>query len=113
MKELPKVYFERLLESSPDIVVAVDRTGTIIFYNDGAEVALGFDPDKIRGAHVETLYRSGDEARRVMEAMRSEEHGGRGQLKNFETEFVNVSGEPRNGPRKAYRQVATNCRSQY
>jgi len=94
LKELPKVYFERLLESSPDIVIAVDSKGTIIFYNDGAKGALGFNPDDILGAHVETFYPSRAEARRVMDAMRSEEHGGSGQLKNFETEFVNASGEP-------------------
>jgi PAS domain S-box-containing protein len=93
LKELPKVYFERLLESSPDIVIAVDSKGTIIFYNDGAKGALGFNPDDILGAHVETFYPSRAEARRVMDAMRSEEHGGSGQLKNFETEFVNASGE--------------------
>src|SRR5581483_6815057 len=33
---LPAVYFEKLLDNSPDIVVAVDRRGTIVFYNDGA-----------------------------------------------------------------------------
>ena len=42
---LPSIYFERLLESSPDIVVAVDREGTIIFYNDGAQQTLGYAPD--------------------------------------------------------------------
>ena len=33
---LPRIYFEKLLENSPDIVVAVDRRGSIVFYNDGA-----------------------------------------------------------------------------
>lgn len=94
MKELPKVYFERLLESSPDIVIAVDHHGTVIFYNDGAKVALGYNPGDVLGAHVEIIYQSADEARRVMAAMRSEEHGGAGQLKNFETIFVNTAGEP-------------------
>jgi len=36
VSRLPSIYFEKLLESSPDIVVAVDRQGTITFYNDGA-----------------------------------------------------------------------------
>ena len=94
MKELPKVYFERLLESSPDIVVAVDSKGTIIFYNDGARTALGFQPGDVLGAHVASFYPTQEEARRVMAAMRSPEHGGEGQLKNFETEFLNAKGEP-------------------
>src|SRR5215471_3580958 len=41
LARLPGSYFERLVESSPDIVIAVDRTGTIIYYNDGAETLLG------------------------------------------------------------------------
>lgn len=94
MKELPKVYFERLLESSPDIVVAADSKGTIIFYNDGARTALGFQAGDVLGAHVASFYPTQEEARRVMAAMRSPEHGGEGQLKNFETEFLNAKGEP-------------------
>src|SRR2546422_8666230 len=42
VSRLPSIYFEKLLESSPDIVVAVDRQGTITFYNDGARQTLGY-----------------------------------------------------------------------
>jgi PAS domain S-box-containing protein len=38
---LPRIYFEKLLENSPDIVVAVDRRGSIVFYNDGPARTLG------------------------------------------------------------------------
>lgn len=86
-------YFERLIESSPDIVVAVDRTGTIIFYNDGAEKILGYTASEILGQKVLRLYPSYAEAHRVMEAMRSAEWGGPGKVKNFETVFVNRWGE--------------------
>ncbi len=41
MSALPPISFERLLEDSPDIVVAVDRQGDVVFYNDGARTALG------------------------------------------------------------------------
>jgi PAS domain S-box-containing protein len=94
LKELPKVYFERLLESSPDIVVAVDRDGTIIFYNDGATRTLGYDADEVLGKHVSKLYVSDEEARRVMAALRSEAHGGSGRIHNFECELRNKSGDP-------------------
>ena len=93
MKELPKVYFERLVESSPDIVVAVDRDGKVIFYNDGAQSTLGYRAEDILGKHVQDFYSSRTEARRVMLAMRSPEHGGVGHVKNFETEFVKRNGE--------------------
>jgi PAS domain S-box-containing protein len=94
LKELPKVYFERLLESSPDIVIAVDRSGRVIFYNDGAQQILGYKADEMLGQPVFKLYPSEDEARRVMRALRSEEYGGRGTIRNFETVLVNKTGEP-------------------
>ncbi len=84
---LPRIYFERLLESSPDIVVAVDRQGSIAFYNDGARQTLDYTPEEIRGKPVDQLYSSREEAKRVMHAMRSAESGGRGKVKNFETTF--------------------------
>jgi PAS domain S-box-containing protein len=55
MLQLPPVYFERLLESSLDIVIAVDAKGQIIFYNDGACQTLGYTPAEIRGKHVTTV----------------------------------------------------------
>ncbi|HJY79684.1 MAG TPA: response regulator [Candidatus Binatia bacterium] len=93
MFQLPPVYFERLLESSLDIVIAVDAAGQIIFYNDGAYQTLGYTPAEIRGKHVTTVYPGLDEARKVMAAMRSGEFGAKGKVKNFETVLVAKSGE--------------------
>ena len=52
---LPAIYFEKLLESSPDIVVAVDYRGIISFYNDGARQTLGYATDEVLGQHVTRL----------------------------------------------------------
>lgn len=93
MFQLPPVYFERLLEISLDIVIAVDAKGQIIFYNDGARKTLGYTPAEIRGKHVTTVYPSLDEARKVMTAMRSGEFGEKGKVKNFETTLITKSGE--------------------
>ena len=90
---LPSSSFERLVESSPDIVVAVDRNGTVIYYNDGAEKGLGYSAAEIIGENVGRLYPSSQEAHRVMVAMRSDDFGGPGKVKNFETTFVTRSGE--------------------
>jgi len=92
LKELPKVYFERLLENSPDIVVAVDRDGKIIFYNDGARRTLGYREGEVLGRPVENFYPSRDEAQRVMAAMRAGDNGSPGHVKNFETQFVDRYG---------------------
>jgi len=93
LARLPSSYFERLVESSPDIVIAVDRSGAIIYYNDGAEKGLGYTAAEMLGQNVGRLYPSMQEAHRVMVAMRSDEHGGPGKVKNFETTFVTRWGE--------------------
>ena len=94
MDQLLPVYFERLLESSLDIVIAVDREGQIIFYNDGAYKTLGYTSAEILGKQVTTVYSSLDEARAVKAAMRSGEFSGeKGKVKNFETVLVAKSGE--------------------
>ena len=85
---LSKAALERLIEASPDIVVATDHDGTVAYYNDGAQEILGYARDEIIGQLVVRLYPSIDEARRVMAAMRSEENGGVGRVVNFPTRFV-------------------------
>jgi PAS domain S-box-containing protein len=84
---LSKAALERLIEASPDIVVATDHDGTVAYYNDGAQEILGYARDEIIGQLVVRLYPSIDEARRVMAAMRSEENGV-GRVVNFPTRFV-------------------------
>jgi PAS domain S-box-containing protein len=93
MAAVPRIYFEKLLESSPDIVVAVDRHGTIVFYNDGARKTLGYTHDEIFGKHVTLLYPSLAEAKKVMAAMRHALPDARGTVKNYETTFRTSSGE--------------------
>jgi len=39
---LDKEMLERLIEASPDIVVATDEDGTVQYYNDGARENLGY-----------------------------------------------------------------------
>jgi PAS domain S-box-containing protein len=83
---------ERLLQliaRSPDLVVATDRKGTVIYYNDGAAKSLGYAGDEIRGHLVSELYPSIDEAKRVMKAMRD----GGGSVANFQTRLLAKSGE--------------------
>jgi PAS domain S-box-containing protein len=85
---LPVQYFQKLVESCPDIIIAVDKQGVIMFYNDGARQNLGFSPEEVLGKHVLEIYPNLEEARRVMAAMRSpQEAGERGRVRNFETIF--------------------------
>ena len=83
MFTLDQNYLRRLVESSPDIVIAVDRDGTIIYYNDGARKNLRYTSAEIIGQKITAVYPSLDEARRVMNALRQSPDGGR--IANFET----------------------------
>jgi PAS domain S-box-containing protein len=91
---LPVQYFQKLIESCPDIIIAVDKQGLVTFYNDGARQNLGFSPEEVLGKHVLEIYPNRDEARKVMAAMRSpQEAGERGRVGNFETIFKTRKGE--------------------
>jgi PAS domain S-box-containing protein len=83
MFTLDQNYLRRLVESSPDIVIAVDRDGTIIYYNDGARKNLRYTSAEIIGQKVTKVYPTLEEARRVMNAMRQSPDCGR--IASFET----------------------------
>jgi len=89
MLTLDDNYLQRLIESSPDIVIAVDREGTIIYYNDGARRNLRFTAQEIIGQKIDRIYPTMDEARRVMKAMRGSSDG---RISNFETVFRDKDG---------------------
>lgn len=91
MFPLEPKYLQRLVESSPDIIIAVDREGTIIYYNDGARQNLGFAAEEIIGQPCTRIYPTIEEARIVMKAMR--ESATPGRIANHETKFLNKEGK--------------------
>ncbi|MPZ78410.1 MAG: response regulator [Deltaproteobacteria bacterium] len=90
---LPVQYFQKLVESCPDIIISVDKHGTITFYNDGARQNLGFSHEEVLGKNVLEIYPTLDEARRVMAAMRGNGGEGKGRIRSFETTFKTKKGE--------------------
>ena len=84
-----EAYFKKLITSSADIIVTTDWRGRVRVWNPAAERILGYKPNEIRGRSVLRLYKSSDEARRVMRKMR--ERGG--MLSNEEVEVVTKGGE--------------------
>ena len=91
MHFLDPKYLNRLVETSPDIIVAVDIKGTIVYYNDGARRGLQYTAEEIIGQNVTRLYPSIEEARRVMTAMRESKDPGR--ISSFESIFRNKDNE--------------------
>jgi PAS domain S-box-containing protein len=90
---LPVQYFQKLVESCPDIIISVDKHGKIIFYNDGARQNLGFSSEEVLGKSVLEIYPNIEEARKVMDAMRAADGAGKGGVRNFETVFKTKKGE--------------------
>jgi PAS domain S-box-containing protein len=90
---LPVQYFQKLVESCPDIIISVDKNGKIIFYNDGARQNLGFSSEEVMGKSVLEIYPSLEEARKVMAAMRAADGASKGRVRNFETVFKTKKGE--------------------
>ena len=80
----------RLIESSPDIIIAVDRGGTIIYYNDGARKSLRYSSKEIIGQPFTRIYPSPEEVQRVVQAMR--ESGDNGRISSFETVLCDKDG---------------------
>ncbi|MAE94802.1 MAG: hypothetical protein CL910_09095 [Deltaproteobacteria bacterium] len=84
---------EQLVERSTDVVVGTDRKGIVVYYNDGAEAALGYTEQEVIGTFVGRLYVSLEEAKRVMEAMRDPAQDGADIVQTFQTTFLSKSGE--------------------
>lgn len=83
---------ERLVSGVPDVIVAVNQLGQVVFFNDGAEAALGYSRAEALGRPVMQFYASPEEARRVAAAMRSAEGGAPDTLVDFPTTFLTRDG---------------------
>ena len=90
---LSKEQLERLIARSTDIVIATDREGKVVYYNDGASRILGYTSKEVPGLYVGRLYPSIEEARTVMKAMRAGGYGGTGIVETFRTTLLSKSGE--------------------
>jgi PAS domain S-box-containing protein len=83
----------QLTNQSPDMIIATDGKGRVVYYNEGAKRNLGYSDDEIIGGFVGSFYPSVEEARRVGDAMRSQDHGEVGVVNTLETAFLSRSGE--------------------
>ncbi len=65
-----KRYLTRLIESSPDAIIATDKQGTVVLFNEGAENLLGYRAEDVIGRSTIGLYDSEDRAKDVLTEMR-------------------------------------------
>jgi PAS domain S-box-containing protein len=61
----------RLINATPNPVMAVDMRGRVLVFNRAAEGALGYDSDwAMKHMHVTDIYASPDDARRILSQIR-------------------------------------------
>jgi diguanylate cyclase (GGDEF)-like protein/PAS domain S-box-containing protein len=84
---------ENLIESTLDGIIAVDRQGLIILFNQGAVQITGYSAEEaIQRMHVNQIYPEGI-AREIKKALWDSRFGGKGKIVGYETELVTRKGE--------------------
>lgn len=88
-----KEFLERLIDSTVDAIIAADRHGQIILFNQGAERLFGYRArDVIGKIPVSELYEPGG-AQQIMRMLRSTSHGGVGRIEQTRREVRIAGGE--------------------
>ena len=65
-----KRYLTRLIESSPDAIIATDKQGNVALFNEGAETLLGYRANEVIGRPTMQLYDGEDRSRELVLEMR-------------------------------------------
>jgi two-component system NtrC family sensor kinase len=94
-KELKEAYdfMNKIVQSSPNSITATDMKGNILIFNQAAEETLGYNASEVIGKmRISKIYPEGL-ARKVMQMLRSKEHGGVGRLNSFPMVYVRRDGE--------------------
>ena len=65
-----KRYLTRLIESSTDAIIATDKEGNVVLFNEGAETLLGYRAEDVTGRPSSDLYATNDHAKDVLREMR-------------------------------------------
>jgi PAS domain S-box-containing protein len=83
----------RLIQTSNDGIIANDRHGNILIFNEGAERVLGYRQDEVIGTIKVTQLYPPKVAQEVKGKIASLEYGGRGRLVHYETMALSKTGE--------------------
>lgn len=88
-----KDFLEKLIDSAVDGIIAADMHGRLILFNPGAERIYGHRAEDVLGRlPVWKLYPDGV-ARRIMQMLRAEAHGGVGRLEQTRLEVLTAAGQ--------------------
>lgn len=85
-------FLHNLIQSAVDAIIAADKTGKVILFNDAAAEISGYSVDKaLKKLDIRDVY-PGDGAKEVMKKLRSEEYGGKGKLKGYQVDVLGNDG---------------------
>jgi PAS domain S-box-containing protein len=91
--ERSNAFLRNLILSAVNGVIAADRKGKILFFNDVASDLLGYSvEDALDHLNIRDIY-PGDGAYEVMKKLRSEEYGSKGKLIAYFVDVASKSGE--------------------
>jgi len=86
-------FLKNLILSSVDGVIAADKSGKILIFNQAAEEISGYSADEaLTRLNIRDVYPA-DGAHEVMRKLRSEEYGEKGKLKSYQVDVLRKDGE--------------------
>lgn len=86
-------FMNKIIQSSPSPIMAADLKGNIFIWNRAAEETLGYPASETIGKmHITKIYPEGL-AYKIMEMIRSPEHGGVGMLRGHPMLYVRRDGQ--------------------
>jgi len=86
-------FLSNLIHSAVDCVIAADKKGKILIFNDSAAELFGYTVEEaLNSLNIRDVYPD-DNAREVMHKLRSEKYGGKGKLKTYHTDVLAKNGE--------------------
>ena len=87
------VLLRNLILSAVDGVIAADKRGKILIFNDMAAELFGYSVEEaLERLDIRNIYPE-QKAHEVMQVLRSDQYGGRGKLRSYEVEVLSKSGE--------------------
>lgn len=85
-------FLKNLLHSSVDGVIAADKSGKILIFNDAASEISGYsEQEALSTLNIRDVYPD-DGAYKIMEELRSNQFGGPGKLKSYHIDVVHKDG---------------------
>jgi PAS domain S-box-containing protein len=86
-------FLRNLIRSSVDGVIAADKKGQILIFNDMASEVFGYtEEEALSGLNMRDIYPD-NKAFEVMKMLRDDGYGGKGKLRSYQVEVVGKSGE--------------------